>query len=61
MYQGSQGGNQMIDFVVKRLLEIIGEGGTEENYAREEILSIIHTLENQWGYEVPNMAYLEEE
>jgi len=28
---------------------------------REEILSIIHTLENQWGYEVPNMAYLEEE
>lgn len=51
----------MIDFVVKRLLEIIGEGGTEENYAKEEILNIIHTLENQWGYEVPNMAYLEEE
>ena len=46
----------MIAYVVKQLLRIISEGGTEENYAREEILNIIHTLENQWGYEVPNMA-----
>lgn len=52
-------GRIMIDFVVKRLLVIIGEGGTEESYAKNEILDIIHTLENQWGYEVPNT--LEEE
>ena len=51
----------MIDFVVKRLLEIIRPGGAECSYAVNEILDIIHTLENQWGYEVPNMAYLEEE
>ncbi len=50
----------MIDFAVKRMLKIIGEGGTECNYARTEILDIIHTLENQWGYEVPNMAKEEE-
>ena len=43
----------MIDFVVKRLLVIIGEGGTDCGYARHEIVNIIHTLENQYGYEVP--------
>jgi len=45
----------MIDFVVKSLLRIIGEGGTEDNYAKNQILDILHTLENQYGYEVPNM------
>lgn len=49
----------MIDYVVKRLLVIISEGGTHCSYARNEILGIIHTLENQYGYEVPNT--LEEE
>jgi len=49
----------MIDYVVKQLLMIIGEGGTECGYAKHEILDIIHTLENQYGYEVPNT--LEEE
>ena len=49
----------MIDYVVLKLINIIGEGGTNCNYARTEILDIIHTLENQYGYEVPNT--LEEE
>ena len=39
----------MIDYVVLKLIRIIGEGGTNCNYARTEILDIIHT------YEVPNM------
>jgi hypothetical protein len=45
----------MIDLVVKRLLKIIGEGGTDCSYAKNEILEILHTLENQYGYEIPNM------
>ena len=49
----------MIDYVVKQLIMISGEGGTECSFAKSEILNIIHTLENQYGYEVPNT--LEEE
>lgn len=45
----------MIDYVVKRLLKIISPGGTDCSYAKNEILEIVHTLENQYGYEVPNM------
>jgi hypothetical protein len=47
-------GGRMIDFIVKRLLVIIGEGGTECGFAYNQILDIIHTLENEYGYEVPN-------
>ena len=43
----------MIDFVVRRLLSIL-HFATIEN-AKNEILEILHTLENQYGYEVPNM------
>lgn len=45
----------MIDYVVRRLLVIISEGGTHCSFAKNEILEILHTLENQYGYEVPNM------
>ena len=45
----------MIDYVVKRLLRIISPGGTICSYAKNEILEILHTLENQYGYEIPNM------
>jgi hypothetical protein len=44
----------MIDYVVKRLLSILS-GGTEFRNAKSEILDILHTLENQYGYEIPNM------
>jgi len=42
----------MIDYVVEKLLMIISKGGTECNYARNEIVDIIDTLQNQYGYEV---------
>jgi len=45
----------MIDYVVKRLLVVISKGGTDCSFAKNEILEILHTLENQYGYEVPNM------
>ena len=45
----------MIDYVVKRLLVIISSGGTHCSFAKNQILEILHTLENQYGYEVPNM------
>ena len=44
----------MIDYVVKRLLSILN-GGTDCSNAKNEILEILHTPENQYGYEIPNM------
>tara|TARA_B100000427_G_scaffold266908_1_gene232462 strand:+ start:14 stop:211 length:198 start_codon:yes stop_codon:yes gene_type:complete len=65
LYQGSQRGNQMskqaLDYVVVNLVRIIRPGGAECSYAINQILDIIHTLENDYDYEVPNVAHLEEE
>ena len=50
-----------LDFIVERLLKITSSGGTTCSYARSEILEIVHTLENKYDYEVPNMAHLEDQ
>jgi len=52
---------QALDYVVVNLVRIIGPGGAECSYAINQILDIIHTLENDYDYEVPNVAHLEDE
>tara|TARA_B100001250_G_scaffold412793_1_gene444983 strand:- start:2515 stop:2676 length:162 start_codon:yes stop_codon:yes gene_type:complete len=43
----------MIDYIVKRILIVVGN--TEDMFVKNELLEVIHTLENKYGIEVPNM------
>jgi hypothetical protein len=43
----------MIDYIVKRILIVVDN--TEDMFVKNELLEVIHTLENQYGIEVTNM------